>query len=1453
MDPGTAVAVATLSAKVLSTIWKYYENVEGAQRDIKLLANELEDFDHLMQKFQGLVENNSKLPVAASLDARIKQALSYLKTLESRLNPGTGVKAMRRVGRRALIWPFTKNEVEQWVARFQRLKETANLALNTDQISLIVDLEAKTTQLKQRQEAEEQERQLAKLPLAVDAAFNSYRHQHETLCIENTRVKLLQQHREWGVGHARPLYWLSGMAGTGKSTIARTLAHYFHSIGTLGGSFFFSRSSGEANNAVNFVGTLARHLANISPQLKRSVCEAISTHEDVTRQGLRNQWKELILAPLSNTQSRNRIKLNFVIDALDECGSDDEIRLILQLCVEVKGVKEVDLGVFVTSRPEIAIRLGFEAIPDIIHQKLDLRDVPRHVVEQDLLVLLKHEFSRISIQHKLPYWPRHEDIRSLVRQSDCLFIYATTACRYIGELDWDPEERLSEVLTGHPARGGNTAGLDSMYMQVLTSSLIIGRSEAEIIKMCDRFKQTVGSIVILFDELSISGLAGLLGMLKKSVEPSLCRLHSVLNISKDMELPIRLLHPSFRDFLLDQSRCSDERFCVNRGMKHEELAKHCLRVMSKGLKRNMGHLTTPGSPPEDAERARLNTELPEHVQYACQYWVDHLEGIRADTGAKHSIPDNAVIQSFFQKDFLHWLEAMSLMAKTSQAVLMITRLGDLLKPGSKSTLRAMIADARRFILSNRGIIEKAPLQTYASALVFCPKESFVRHYYLDQMPAWLIRPPAIQNRWGNCIQTLEMDFEAPRCPPLAFSSDGKYIATILRTGEIQMWKIATGAVHSTLEHYEPGIAAFKFLRNGTLASMYYDGTVRLFDQITGVLCRIIERPARDDDLQTIGLDDPQPSLSILPDGDLATLVPNKDIWVWSWGRDSWSKRSIPGITFSRLHGSLSDGTLVGGVSLGDGESIELVLFDPRTNAVQSLEPDLPAKHEAVAISPHDVIAWGTRGRTIELYDADTRSLSKLEGNSIYYFTALTFSPDGRSLISGDTKRSLLLWDLSTEAESLVDTPSDVVYSAAFSPGGQHMAAISRFERTIQLFEFPTNDLSNSGESQRAKISSIDVSPDGQQVVVTFYFEPMIQIYNTESGALEHSLLGHSADVRAVAFSDDSALLASYSGDETIRLWGLQSGACRKIVSGFPGLTGVVILAFSPNRKHLVSGTEEGKILILDAESGVLYHVFELSSVVGATTFSVDGRRIACATVDGDVGDRVIGVWDTSTGKLLHDVGASEYREDLKVAISPNGKYLSYSLGDTAVLIYDMTSKESRDLPMFQNNLTSLAFSRDSKSLATCTYGGEIKLWDVASAQLLGVSPIEAVVYRLSFPTDGTFLESDLGHIPIRREQVYSSSDSSAPHGKVTSAASAIDESAYTKESILLPTKYDDPTLAGTMDASSPLGIPLAHLPGQSRISDTADLVPKYLAAKPSVIARLDPGANDNLLLVMPAS
>src|SRR5277367_638703 len=146
----------------------------------------------------------------------------------------------------------------------------------------------------------EQQQFLSKLPHAPQAAFNSSDKQHDPLCLQNTRVDILKEIRAWADRQdERSIFWLNGLAGTGKSTIARTIAREYYGGKRLGASFFFSRGGGDVSHAGKFFTTIAVQLADKSPSLKRYICEAIAEHSDIGSQALRDQWHQLILEPLS--------------------------------------------------------------------------------------------------------------------------------------------------------------------------------------------------------------------------------------------------------------------------------------------------------------------------------------------------------------------------------------------------------------------------------------------------------------------------------------------------------------------------------------------------------------------------------------------------------------------------------------------------------------------------------------------------------------------------------------------------------------------------------------------------------------------------------------------------------------------------------------------------------------------------------------------------------------------------------------------------------------------------------------------------------------------------------------------------------------------------------------------------------------------------------------------------
>lgn len=533
--------------------------------------------------------------------------------------------------------------------------------------------------IQHNQDLAEQDRQLDKLLIADGAAFDSYYRQHEPRCVQNTRVDLMHQVQTWNSGDEECIFWLTGMAGTGKSTIARSIACAFADQKGLGASFFFSRGVGDLGRADRFVSTLAHQIAIRFPLLKQRISQAIADNNNITRQGLHDQWKELILKPLS-TLNRPNSTLTLVIDALDECEREEDIKLILQLFVEVKDLVAVKLKIFLTSRPEKPIRLGFRDMPEILHQDLILHGIPPLIVEHDISVFLRHELKKIKKDHGLVNgWPGDTDINSLVKRSGCLFIYIATACRFIGDQSWQPQERLSLILESNDTGTGHTTELDDIYMQILKHPVTRLSGEIDKSRFSLRFRRIVGSIVTLFNVLPNVALANLLNVSIKDVSLTLDPLHSVLIVPEEQTLPIRLLHPSFRDFLVNSGRCNDSCFYIDQDLVHMELTTRCLQLLFHTLKRDMCSLNIPGTLIEEVPCREIDVHLSKDVQYACQYWVQHLEQVDHDGRIKIGLHDDGEIHVFLRKHILHWLEALSLMAKISEGVLMITRLEAMLE------------------------------------------------------------------------------------------------------------------------------------------------------------------------------------------------------------------------------------------------------------------------------------------------------------------------------------------------------------------------------------------------------------------------------------------------------------------------------------------------------------------------------------------------------------------------------------------------------------------------------------------------------------------------------------------------------------------------------------------------------------------------------------------------------
>ena len=513
------------------------------------------------------------------------------------------------------------------------------------------------------------------LPRAEGASFNSAELEHENLCLDGTRTKILQLIEQWTVDpHSKRVFWLSGMAGTGKSAIARTVATNLSKKDQLGASFFFSRGRGDRGNASKFFTSIAYQLALLDTEngaLARSIRKAIDQHPDIFTRTKRDQWKFLIQEPLSQlkSQSTHGAVLVLVIDALDECEDEKDVQLILKILCESKDLKRIQFRVFVTGRPRLSVR---DAIVETDHQNLILHDIEQHIVQEDLRIFFGHELR--SLQRKRGDFLDDGDIEALVQRAGELFIYAATICLFIAERAHPPRERLEIILQNTAFTQSPEKNLDQLYLQILREAIPTTDSARDKTVFCSKFRVFVGSVVSLFSSLSITSLAALLFEKPESIKHTLDDLWSILNVPQKADATISLIHPSFRDFLLDQERCDDPDFQVNSAEAHHVLFTGSLRLMGSSLRRDICDLRLPGSLIMEIDPETIRKHIPSELEYACTSWVRHLE---SSLQAANDIPGHDVlntIRHFLEQKALYWLEALSLLGKMQESVLMLSTL-----------------------------------------------------------------------------------------------------------------------------------------------------------------------------------------------------------------------------------------------------------------------------------------------------------------------------------------------------------------------------------------------------------------------------------------------------------------------------------------------------------------------------------------------------------------------------------------------------------------------------------------------------------------------------------------------------------------------------------------------------------------------------------------------------------
>ena len=491
-------------------------------------------------------------------------------------------------------------------------------------------------------------------------------------CLRGTRKDVLWEIERWlAGGQKQRVFWLNGLAGTGKSAIAQTFAKTTFADGKLGASFFCSRDFEDRSNLHAIFPTLAFQLAYRYPLLRKELLQVLKIRSGVGRESLSSQMEKLIVGPLKSTGVPTLI----IIDAVDECKDEEPASTVLSILSHY--VNEIPhVKFFITGRPEPRIRAGFRLrslLP--ITEVFKLHEVKPEAVDNDIELFFRTRLTDLAKDRSHwavgEDWPSSSDIKILCKKAAGFFIYASTVVKFVVSMNEPPTRRLA-LITSLPqitAEEG-TSGVDQLYIKVLEHAFRGIHSDADW--FYSHVRSLLGIIFLIFNPLSIKGLSellrhninplpikGLPGLLGHNTSSMVYPLQSLLIVPDSTEDPVRTFHTSFPDFLTSPARCEDERFFVEPTMHHAEILLSCLNLMKARLTKNIcgldDHLVL--SKVEDISTRRKH-KIGDALEYACRFWTRHL--LRIPGNSPRVTEVQKAIDVFFTTCLLYWAEVLVL-------------------------------------------------------------------------------------------------------------------------------------------------------------------------------------------------------------------------------------------------------------------------------------------------------------------------------------------------------------------------------------------------------------------------------------------------------------------------------------------------------------------------------------------------------------------------------------------------------------------------------------------------------------------------------------------------------------------------------------------------------------------------------------------------------------------------
>ncbi|KAK6978278.1 hypothetical protein R3P38DRAFT_3119326 [Favolaschia claudopus] len=814
-------------------------------------------------------------------------------------------------------------------------------------------------------------------------------------CLEGTRREILTEIVEWLSSGAdtRNIMWLYGVAGSGKSTIANTVSHYFRNLHRLGAFVFFDRDNPSNSHVRGVVHHIAHRIAESDIHVRKALCDALSADATLVDADYRTQFQKLLLDPLAAANPYICGPIVIIVDALDECLDSASRKALLSLTAGDMAKLPAAFRILITSRPDSDIVHALQLKSHVTPRQLD---ITTDDTKQDVLSYLRHCMQDLREEWTITEagWPGEQNIQLLATYAEGLFIWAAAAYRFLRA--FDPRNRLKQLLkTGEAIHND----LDQLYRVTLKHA-----GDWTDANFSSAALSVLALVVLSREALTDETMGLILGFEQGATAPDNQMAEVLQSLACVLQwgsgTPVCTLHASFSDYLMDPKRSGTEQWFIDINLQSQFLSIRCFRVLSSKLQFNICNIETSHLLNSDVSdlAGRVRQHIPDGLKYVACYWAHHLRAAASSPALLDGLT------KFALHHFLYWLEVLSLLGHVNGAHEALETAQRYVQ-GKDDRLAAFLDDGTKFIAGFAVPIAQSMPHLYLSALPMAPQRSLIRQRYGGNSRHTMHYEAPFAGSWSSLLKVLPG--QGGIVTSVAFSHDSARIVSGSGDCTVRIWDAQTGAVDvGPLEGHTQPINSVAFSHDSSrVVSGSEDCTIRIWNSQNGAITAGPFEGHRD-----------RISAVAFSHDSTRVVSGSGDCTVRIWDAQTGATVAGPFEEHSDWISSVAFSHDSTHIVSGSGDCT-VRIWDTHTGAVVSG----PFEGHRVAISSvafsHDStrVVSGSGDCTVRVWDAQTGAAvaGPFEGHSDFAISSVAFSHDSTQVVSGADDCTLRIWDSQT--------------------------------------------------------------------------------------------------------------------------------------------------------------------------------------------------------------------------------------------------------------------------------------------------------------------------------------------------------------------------------------------------------------------------------------------------------